>query len=149
MGTVGLDNGAGQSMLVASGELRVAVTRLSRRLRAQNPFPSLAQAAVLAHLFDDGPKTTSWLAAAERVRAQSMAQVIRDLEDAGLVTRWPDTIDRRQVIVEITPSGREALLEDRRRRDEWFTQVIEERFTPKERALLLGAIPLLARLSAP
>ena len=136
-------------MMVASGELRVAVTRLSRKLRAQNPFPSLAQAAVLGHLFDDGPKTTSWLAAAERVRAQSMAQVIRDLEVAGLVTRRPDHVDRRQVIVEITPSGCEALMEDRHRRDEWFTQVISELFTPKERALLLGAIPLLARLGAP
>lgn len=131
----------------ASGELRAAVTRLSRRFRSQNPFPSLAQAAVLGHLHDDGPKTTSWLAAAEHVRPQSTAQVVLELEAEHLVVRRPDEVDRRQVIVTITDEGRQALLDDRRRREEWFRTTIASCLTSRERALLLRAIPLLTRLS--
>ncbi|MBM3679485.1 MAG: winged helix-turn-helix transcriptional regulator [Actinobacteria bacterium] len=132
---------------VAAREFRAAVTRISRRLRAEEPVLSLAQTAVLGHLVDVGPRTTSWLATAEGVRPQSMAQVVLELEAAGLVERRPDDVDRRQVIVEVTAAGRRAFDEDRASRDESFREAITSVLNSRERSILLRAIPVLARLS--
>ena len=60
--------------------------QLVRRLRTENSF-SISQGAVLARLDREGPQTTSALAAAERVRPQSMAQTIAELQATGFVGR--------------------------------------------------------------
>ena len=51
---------------------------------------------VLGRLDREGPASISDLAAAERMRPQSMAQTVRDLEAAGLVSRRPDPDDGRR-----------------------------------------------------
>ena len=61
-----------------------------------------------------GPASISDLAAAEQMRPQSMAQTVRDLEDAGLVSRRPDPDDGRRAIVELTARGRERVRADPR-----------------------------------
>jgi DNA-binding MarR family transcriptional regulator len=81
------------------------------------------------------------------MRPQSMAQVVGDLLDEGLVLRRPDPSDRRRILVEITGSGVEALHEDRDRRASWLAQAIEQEFDREEREQLLRAIPLLRRLA--
>ena len=43
------------------------------------------------------------------MRPQSMAQTVRDLEDAGLVSRRPDPQDGRRAFVELTAAGLETL----------------------------------------
>ena len=86
-------------MTRAASELRIVLGQLVRRLRAQNTLP-ISQGTVLARLEQDGAQTTSTLAAVERMRPQSMAQTVRELETAGLVTRHPDPGDRRRVLVE-------------------------------------------------
>ena len=78
--------------LLAS-ELRVVLGQLMRRLRAEHGFP-LSHGAVLGRLDREGPQSVSDLAAAERVRPQSMAQTVGDLEADGLVIRTPDPDDR-------------------------------------------------------
>ena len=78
----------------SASELRVVLGRLVRRLRAENTFPA-TQVAVLARLERDGPQTTSALAAAERVRPQSMAQTVAELRASGFVRRRPHPIDGR------------------------------------------------------
>src|SRR5919199_3523274 len=98
--------------LVAS-ELRIVLGQLVRRLRAEHRFP-LSQGAVLGRLDRDGTQSVSDLAVAERVRPQSMAQTVGDLEADGLVARRPDPDDRRRALVELTASGRTALEADRR-----------------------------------
>src|SRR6476620_11942014 len=89
-------------------ELRDTVGRLVRRLRAE-PGPPIPQLAVLGRLDREGPASVSDLAAAERMRPQSMAQTVRDLEDAGLVSRRPDPQDGRRSFVELTAAGLETL----------------------------------------
>jgi hypothetical protein len=59
----------------AASELRIVIGQLVRRLRAEHRFP-ISHASVLARLDREGPRTTSALAAAERVRPQSMAQTL-------------------------------------------------------------------------
>jgi len=130
----------------SAAELRVVLSQLLRRLRAEYDVP-VGHGTVLGRLEREGPKTTSELAAAERMRPQSMAQTVGELETQGLVGRKPDTSDRRRVLIEITASGRRRLEDERRRRADWLAQAIRDELTPDERRTLLAAVPLLKRLA--
>jgi DNA-binding MarR family transcriptional regulator len=128
-----------------AADLRVVIGQLIRRLRAEHRFP-LAQGSVLGRLDRQGPQSVSDLAAAERVRPQSMAQTVSDLETDGLVQRAPDPTDRRRQLVSLTGEGREALQSDRRSRDGWLARAIDEDLSPEEQAVLRDAVDLLRRL---
>ena len=62
-----------------ASELRIVLGQLLRRLRAEHRF-SLSQGAVLGRLDREGTTSIGDLALAERVRPQSMAQTVADLE---------------------------------------------------------------------
>jgi DNA-binding MarR family transcriptional regulator len=130
-----------------ASDLRVVIGRLVRRLRAERRDVSLAQVTVLGRLDRDGLSGISAIAAAERVRPQSVASTVVALEAAGLVTRRPDPGDRRRVVIELTPAGHEALAADRRRREGWLSDAIARDLTADERRVLAEAIALLARLA--
>jgi DNA-binding MarR family transcriptional regulator len=133
------------SALVAS-ELRAVLGQLVRRLRAEHRFP-LSQGAVLGRLDREGAQSVSDLAHAERVRPQSMAQTVADLESDGLVERRADPDDRRRALVELTEKGREALAADRRHREGWLADAIAGELTPAEQAVLGEAAGILRRLA--
>lgn len=131
--------------LLAS-ELRVVLGRLMRRLRVEHRF-SLSHGAVLGRLDRDGPQSTVELAAAERVRPQSMGQTLAELEGQGLISRHPDETDKRRTLLELTEVGRQVLADDRRRREGWLANAIADDFSDEEREILDRAVGLLARLS--
>jgi DNA-binding MarR family transcriptional regulator len=131
--------------LVAS-ELRVVLGQLVRRLRAELRL-SLGHGAVLGRLSRDGASSTSDLAAAERVRPQSMAQTVSELEAEGLISRRPDPADGRRVLIELTPGGLAKLEADRRERVGWLIEAISEGFSESEQQALADAVPLLRRLA--
>jgi DNA-binding MarR family transcriptional regulator len=133
-------------VVTAASELRLVLGQLVRRLRAEYSFP-VAQASVLSRLDREGAQATSDLAAGERVRPQSMAQTLAELEAAGLIERRPDPVDRRRVLIELTTLGRERVLEARGRREDWLAAAIAAELDPDEQRTLLAAVPLLQRLS--
>src|ERR687883_2136189 len=114
-----------------ASDLRVVIGQLMRRLRAEHRF-SITQGAVLGRLDREGPQSVSDLAAAERVRPQSMAQTVGDLEADGLVERRPDPDDRRRALVSLTDTGRAALEADRRHREGWLAEAIAAELSPDE-----------------
>jgi DNA-binding MarR family transcriptional regulator len=128
-----------------AGELRVVVGQLLRRLRAEHRF-SLSQGAVLGRLDRQGTMSIGELALAERVRPQSMAQTIAEMESERLLARRPDPSDGRRMLIDLTPHGRTVLEEDRRQREGWLALAIEEDLSPAERRILARALPLLRRL---
>ena len=128
-------------------EFRETLGRLVRRLRAESGQPPVGQLAVLGRLDREGPASTSDLAAAERMRPQSMAQTVRDLESAGLVSRRPDPDDGRRALVELTAAGLERLHTTRARREGWLAELFEREFTAAERETLRAALPLLRRIA--
>lgn len=130
-----------------AGDLRVVLGQLIRRLRAERRGLPLGQVTVLGRLERGGPAGTSALASAERVRPQSMAATVTALEAAGLVARRPDPGDGRRTLIELTPAGRDALLADRRRREDWLADAIERDLTARERRVLAEATELLGRLA--
>jgi DNA-binding MarR family transcriptional regulator len=127
-------------------ELRETLGRVVRRLRAE-PGPSVGRMAVLGRLDRDGPSSISDLAACERMRPQSMAQTVHDLETAGLVSRRPDPADGRRAFVELTPAGLDLLHTTRARRETWLTDALERELDADERALVHHALVLLGRIA--
>jgi DNA-binding MarR family transcriptional regulator len=129
-----------------ASRLRLVLGHLIRRLRAENRFP-LSQGAVLGRLDREGACSIGVLAAAERVRPQSMTQTIADMEADGLISRRPDPTDGRRTFVELTAQGLQTLEADRRHRDGWIANVIAEDFSAEEQRLLADALVLLERIS--
>jgi DNA-binding MarR family transcriptional regulator len=129
-----------------ASELRVVLGQLIRRLRAEHRF-SLSQGSVLGRLDREGPQSVSDLATAERVRPQSMAQSVSDLEGDGLVERRPDPSDKRRALVSLTAQGNAALQADRRHREGWLAEAIAEDLSAEEQAVLRDAVELLRRLA--
>jgi DNA-binding MarR family transcriptional regulator len=129
-----------------ASELRLVLGMLVRKLRAESLVPS-SHLSVLGRLDRLGPQTTSALAAAERIRPQSMAQTVAELRQADLVTRRPDPEDRRQVLIEMTDPGKKLLREHRRRGVDWLSRAIDDELSPAEQRVLAEAIALLRRLA--
>jgi DNA-binding MarR family transcriptional regulator len=128
-----------------ASELRVVLGQLMRRLRAEHRFP-IQHGAVLGRLDREGPASVSDLAVAEKVRPQSMAQTVGELEADGLVKRRPDPEDGRRAIVELTAAGRDTLAADRSRRVGWLVSAIEE--LPKDdQEILSRATAIIGRLA--
>jgi DNA-binding MarR family transcriptional regulator len=131
--------------LLAS-ELRIVLGQLIRRLRAEHRF-SLSQGAVLGRLDRQGTMSIGDLAAAERVRPQSMTQTIADLEGEGLIERRADPADGRRALVALTERGLETLQADRRHREGWLSRAIADDLSEEEQRTLSEAVALLERLS--
>ncbi|MDT8912998.1 MarR family transcriptional regulator [Amycolatopsis sp. PS_44_ISF1] len=131
-----------------SRELRSLVGRLRRRLRELHGPEDLAPGllSVLLRLEQDGPATASVLAAAEKVRTQSMAAKLAELEQRGLIVRRPHPSDGRQRVVDLTAPGRARVEGDRFARREWLAQALQDRYSEAERARLMAAFALLERL---
>jgi DNA-binding MarR family transcriptional regulator len=127
-------------------ELRETVSRIVRRLRAE-PGPPVAQLTVLSRLDRNGPASVSDLAAAERMRPQSMAPIVGDLEHAALVTRRPDPEDRRRALVAITPVGVKTLRDTRARREDWLTKTLDRDLDAGERECVRKSLVLLGRVA--
>jgi DNA-binding MarR family transcriptional regulator len=131
---------------VLASDLRVVLGQLMRRLRVEHAFP-LSQGSVLGRLDREGSTSIGALAQAERVRPQSMAQTVADLQEAGLVARSSDPSDGRRTMIELTARGRETLAADRRNREGWLAATIEHDLSAQERELLRKAVLILGRIA--
>jgi DNA-binding MarR family transcriptional regulator len=128
-----------------ANELRLALRGVTRGWRGAYTIP-LAHTSVLVRLDREGSTYVSALATAEHVRPQSMAQTIAELEGQGFVRKRDDPEDGRRLLIEITPEGHRRLEQDRRRRQDWLSEAMDEELSDEERATIAGAIPLLRRL---
>ena len=132
--------------------LRISVTRLARRLRAERrseglePDLSDTQLAALAALERHSAMTPGELADHEKVQPPSMTRVIAVLEERALVMRAPHASDRRQVLLTVTDYGREVVQQSRTLREAWLAKRLRE-LTPQERSALRAAAPILEKLS--
>ena len=140
------DTAAQNDIAPLAADLRVAVGQLIRRLRTERNLFPLNQASVLGRLDREGLRSVADLAQAERVRPQSMAQTVGDLEADALVERRPDPDDRRRALVSLTPAGRARIEEDRRVREGWLVKALEE-LPESDRETIERAVEILGRLA--
>lgn len=144
--TIGTDAGLATA-------LRISVSRLARRLRAQRTTSGLPEAllsetqlAALSALHKHQAMTPGELAEHEKVQPPSMTRVIAVLEERGLVRRSPHPTDRRQVILTVTDEGHALVQRVRRRKEAWLARRLAE-LTDVERDILRAAVPVLEKLS--
>lgn len=128
--------------------LRAVFGKLRRKLSEQSSLEDISwsQLMVLGHLERQGPATASELALREGVRSQSMGASLASMEQAGLVSRYPDPQDRRKTLVALTEQGGTRVREARAARQDWLIHAMQSRFSPAEQARLAKAIQLLGRL---
>ncbi|MDF3298985.1 MarR family winged helix-turn-helix transcriptional regulator [Streptomyces tropicalis] len=141
--------GISASAARAARDLRVAFSRLRRRIRevGQDEGLTPSQVSALTLIGKHGAATASALASAEGVRPQSMAATLAALDRHGLIRRSPDPADGRRQLVTLTEAGRGRIEDDRQVREEWLARALTDRYTEDERQTLITAFALLERLS--
>ena len=132
-----------------AGELRISLSKLTRRMREQantGDFTN-AQKLVLIRLDRDGSATVSALARAEGVKPQSMRVTVASLEAMGAVIGVPDPADGRQTLVDLTPKFRKIIKASRAAKDDWLHRALLTQLSPPEQGELAAAVKLLQRLA--
>lgn len=132
-----------------ANELRLAIHRLTRRMRQQHSAAdlTLTQVSALAILWREGPMTAGELAAREQVRPPSITRVVDSLERQGLVRRTESPNDGRQVLLRLTGLGNRRIEEYVKEREAWLAQQLAT-LTSKERELLAKAAVILDELAS-
>lgn len=127
-------------------DLLSVVARINRlaNQRVRMPIP-FAQARLLSTIEDQGEARISDLAALDHCSQPTMTTQVRRLEDAGMVTRTPDPLDARAVLIRITPDGVAALRQARLDRGATIDPYLE-RLSDAERESLTDAVVVLRRL---
>ena len=127
--------------------LRVAIARLSRRLR-RHELAGLTptQLSALSTVERAGPLRLGDLAAAEGIAPSTLTRLVTALEERGYVDRCPVPGDARASTLAIAPAGR-AILERIRQES---TTVLADRLrtlTSEQVAALAAALPALEQLA--
>jgi DNA-binding MarR family transcriptional regulator len=133
-----------------AARLRVAIGRLSRRLRttAAGSAAGLTptKISVLLTVVREGPVRLGALAESESLNPTMLSRVIADLVDAGLVARTSDDGDRRAAWVEATDDGNRLAQRMRRERTDAVNEALEA-LPLADRHLLEKALPALEQLA--
>lgn len=132
-----------------AARLRVAVTRLSRRLRQQSLGGlSPSQVSLLGAVDRLASPTLGELAAIEQVQPPTMTRLVSALEEAGLLGRAADATDRRVSRVHLTVEGRRRLQRVRSLKTAFLTRGVAQ-LSDGEREELHRLVDLLERLAEP
>ena len=150
--TIGQSNAGVSVMDTESGvidvtRLRVAIARLSRRLR-RHELAGLTptQLAALATVERAGPLRLGDLAAAEGIAPSTLTRLVAVLEELGYVQRFADPKDARASTLTITTLGHETLERLRAEGTALLTQSLEL-LTTEQREALAAALPALEQLA--
>lgn len=142
---------AGQSALsqpaIDAARLRVAVLRLSRRLR-KHDLAGLtpSQLSTLSSVGKCGPVRLGDLAATERIAPSTLTRLVSVLEERGYLSRQSAPGDARAFLVTLTDSGREVLERIRAEATNLLTDIL--RTLPADQlAALEEALPALEHLA--
>ena len=130
-----------------AARLRLAVTRLARRLRQEaeaGVTPSMLSA--LSSAERQGSLTMRDLCHAEQVQPPTMTRIVAALVEAGLVVREQDTADGRVAWVTVTTEGRRLLERSRRRKEAYLAKSLRS-LEPEELRTLEAAAQILERLT--
>ena len=130
-----------------AARLRLAVTRLARRLRQEaeaGVTPSMLSA--LSSAERKGSLTMRDLCHAEQVQPPTMTRIVAALVEAGLVVREQDPADGRVAWVTVTTKGRRLLERSRRRKEAYLAKSLRS-LEPEELRTLEAAAEILERLT--
>ena len=136
-----------ESGVIDVTRLRVALARLSRRLRRHSLHGlTPTQLAALATVERSGPLRLGDLAAAEGIAPSTLTRLVSVLEEAGFVRRDADPRDARASTLAVTPEGHEKLENLREEGTALLTEWLML-LSPGQREALAAALPALEALS--
>lgn len=104
-----------------------------------------SQVAALAAIGRHGPLTPSELADIERIQRPTATRVLGLLEQAGLIERQPDPLDRRSALVRVTSEGRARLRRLRTRKTAYLGRLMSD-LAPGDLRTLDEAATIIERL---
>jgi DNA-binding MarR family transcriptional regulator len=124
-----------------ANDLSLAVIRLARQLRFRRPESpvSLSQLSALSTLAKEGAMTPGALAEREQVRPPSMTRLVTSLAELGFVVRAAHPADGRQVLVSVSPSGKDLIDAERRASQAWLMQRLSRLDVDQRKTLLMAA----------
>jgi DNA-binding MarR family transcriptional regulator len=129
--------------------LRRVVVGLYRQMQKQiNNDEQLSVAAqnVMYQLTQKETLLPSELCALLNISSQYISQVFTQLEALQYISRKPSVEDGRKTLVSLTRKGRQKVLESRREREAWLSELMASRFSAKEKKVVREAIVLLGDL---
>jgi DNA-binding MarR family transcriptional regulator len=131
-----------------AARLRIAVARLSRRLRPTAAAGSLTptEVDVLVAIDRRGPLRLSDLAGFAGLNPTMLSRLIPRLEAADLMRRLAVEVDRRVCRVEITAKGKRLLERIRSERNDVLSRLLRE-LEASDRDALARAVPILEVLA--
>jgi DNA-binding MarR family transcriptional regulator len=132
---------------IDAARLRVAVLRLSRRLR-KHDLAGLtpSQLSTLASVGKLGPVRLGDLAATERIAPSTLTRLISVLEEKGLVHRDAAPGDARAFLVSVTGQGETVLEEIKQEATSLLTDILMT-LPPDQLTALADALPALEQLA--
>ena len=80
----------------------------------------------------------------EQVSAPSTTRLVAELEAQGLVSRRPDPVDGRAILISVTPKGVDTVLRARSARGAMLEELFAQ-LTPEEVATIAAALPALEK----
>lgn len=133
---------------LSAARLRIAVARLSRRLRPTEAAGSLTATEVdlLVAAERRGPIRLSDLASFAGLNPTMLSRLVPKLEAGGLIRRLAVEGDRRVCRVEATAKGHRLLERIRSERNDALSKRLAE-LDPAEREAVLVALPVLEDLA--
>lgn len=130
------------------GELLVSTAAaVVRRVPTDGMEISLAAARVLARIKDNGPTRISDLAVQERSSQPTITNHVKRLEAAGLVERTLDPRDGRAWLIDLTPVGRQRLMDIRAQLGTNVEPMLGK-LTARDRKALRAGLEVMQRLIA-
>jgi len=132
---------------IDAARLRVAVLRLSRRLR-KHDLAGLtpSQLSTLATVGKHGPVRLGDLAATERIAPSTLTRLISVLEEKGLVHRDAAPGDARAFLVSLTGRGETVLEQIKQEATSLLTDILMT-LPPDQLTALADALPALEQLA--
>ncbi len=133
---------------LSAARLRIAVARLSRRLRPTAAAGSLTatEVDVLVAAERQGPVRMSDLAGFSGLNPTMLSRIVPRLEEMGLLVRRSDDSDKRVSRIETTTAGHKLLDRVRAERNDALSRRLRE-LEGDERAALAAAVPVLELLA--
>jgi DNA-binding MarR family transcriptional regulator len=133
--------------LAVANRLRPVLLKLNRELRREvHPLGVTGgQVSLLIQIRQHPGIGVRELATLEGISPAGMSGHIDRLERRALVTRTPDTADRRRQGVSVTPAGEKVLRAVKQRRTAWLAARLR-RMSEEERARIEAAVEPLSRL---
>ena len=145
-GSLGSRSKTGRQVESVMDASRVLVAMIAQSIATTDPGLTLPQMRVLTIVSRQGPLNLNAVAQSLGVHPSNATRTCNRLVEAGLLDRRDNPEDRRNIVLTLTPQGRdlwEGVMDHRRRSIEGVVR----RLTPKEREQLADGLTAFARVA--